>query len=227
MKLQTSPRNFPVSLLDKLFSQIESETPEVTSDGRICLVVGLGNPGPEYNGTRHNVGFELVDRLAAERDLKWKRDRKFRSKIASANASLVLTKPLTYMNLSGNAVARLQRFHKLDPDQILVVYDDVDLPIGRIRFRPEGSAGGHNGIKSLIEYLGTKEFPRLKIGIGSAGGRGEMVGHVLGKFSQEEREELEKVLAIAQDGVNCALSAGLDRAMNQFNGRTTNSEEES
>ncbi len=216
-----------MSLLDKLFSQIESETPEVTSDGRIRLVVGLGNPGPEYDGTRHNVGFELVDRLAAERDLKWKRDRKFRSKIASANASLVLTKPLTYMNLSGNAVARLQRFHKLDPDQILVVYDDVDLPIGRIRFRPEGSAGGHNGIKSLIEYLGTKEFPRLKIGIGSAGGRGEMVGHVLGKFSQEEREELEKVLAIAQDGVNCALSAGLNRAMNQFNGRTTNSEEES
>lgn len=227
MKLQTSPRNFPVSLLDKLFSQIESETPKVTSDGRIRLVVGLGNPGPEYDGTRHNVGFELVDRLAAERDLKWKRDRKFRSKIASANASLVLTKPLTYMNLSGNAVARLQRFHKLDPDQILVVYDDVDLPIGRIRFRPEGSAGGHNGIKSLIEYLGTKEFPRLKIGIGSASGRGEMVGHVLGKFSQEEREELEKVLAIAQDGVNCALSAGLDRAMNQFNGRTTNSEKES
>lgn len=216
-----------MSLLDKLFSQIESETPEVTSDGRIRLVVGLGNPGPEYDGTRHNVGFELVDRLAAERDLKWKRDRKFRSKIASANASLVLTKPLTYMNLSGNAVARLQRFHKLDPDQILVVYDDVDLPIGRIRFRPEGSAGGHNGIKSLIEYLGTKEFPRLKIGIGSAGGRGEMVGHVLGKFSQEEREELEKVLAIAQDGVNCALSAGLNRAMNQFNGRTTNSEKES
>jgi PTH1 family peptidyl-tRNA hydrolase len=216
-----------VSLLNKLFSQIESETPEANSDGRIRLVVGLGNPGPEYDGTRHNVGFELLDLLAAERDWKWKRERKFRAKVAAANASLVLTKPLTYMNLSGNAVSRLQRFHKLDPDQILVVYDDVDLPIGRIRFRPEGSAGGHNGIKSLIEYLGTKEFPRLKIGIGSAGGRGEMVDHVLGKFSQEEREELEKVLAIAQDGVNCALSAGLDRAMNQFNGRTTNSEEES
>ena len=215
-----------MSLLDKLFSQIESETPEVTSEGRIRLVVGLGNPGPEYDGTRHNVGFELVDRLAAERDLKWKRDRKFRAKIASANASLVLTKPLTYMNLSGNAVARLQRFHKLDPDQILVVYDDVDLPIGRIRFRPEGSAGGHNGIKSLIEYLSTKEFPRLKIGIGSASGRGEMVGHVLGKFSQEEREELEKVLAIAQDGVNCALSAGLDMAMNQFNRRSELPEQE-
>lgn len=220
-----------MSLLDKLFSQIESETdsqtPGSNPDSRIRLVVGLGNPGPEYDGTRHNVGFDLVDRLAAERDLKWKRERKFRAKIASTNASLVLAKPLTYMNLSGNAVARLQRFHKLDPDQILVVYDDVDLPIGRIRFRPEGSAGGHNGIKSLIEYLGTKEFPRLKIGIGSAGGRGEMIGHVLGKFSQEERKELEKVLAIAQDGVNCALSAGLDRAMNQFNGRTTNSEEPS
>lgn len=216
-----------MSLLDKIFSQIESEAPEPNPDSRIRLVVGLGNPGPEYDGTRHNVGFDLVDRLAAERDFKWKRERKFRAKIASANTSLVLAKPLTYMNLSGNAVARLQRFHKLAPDQILVVYDDVDLPIGRIRFRPEGSAGGHNGIKSLIEFLGTKEFPRLKIGIGSAGGREEMIGHVLGKFSAEECEELEKVLAIAQDGVNCALSAGLDRAMNQFNGRSTISEGES
>ena len=189
------------------------------------MVVGLGNPGPEYDKTRHNIGFELVDEMAKERDLKWRRDRKFRAKITSTTSSLILAKPITYMNLSGTAVARLARFHKLKPDQILVVYDDVDLPIGRLRFRANGSAGGHNGIKSIIEYLGTKEFARLKIGIGAAGGREAMVGHVLGRFDQEEWREMQKVLAIAADGVNCALSDGLDAAMNQFNRRTEKTED--
>ncbi|MEM6916734.1 MAG: aminoacyl-tRNA hydrolase [Verrucomicrobiota bacterium] len=206
-----------MSLLDKIFSKIEEETPQ--GDGRIRLVVGLGNPGPEYEGTRHNIGFDLVDRLAAERDWKWNRERKFRAKTAAAGSSLLFAKPLTYMNLSGNAVSRLTRFYKLDPDQILVVYDDVDLPLGKIRFRANGSAGGHNGIKSIIEYLGTKEFPRLKLGIGAAGHPGGMVDHVLGRFSEEEARELEKVLAIASDGVNYALSAGLSAAMNQYNRR--------
>lgn len=211
-----------MSLLDRIFSQIETDVPE--DAGRIRLVVGLGNPGPEYDRTRHNIGFELVDLMVAARSWKWKRDRKFRAKTASENAGLIFAKPLTYMNLSGNAVARLQRFYKLEPDQVLVVYDDVDLPVGRLRFRSNGSSGGHNGIKSIIEYLGTKDFPRLKIGVGSAGGRQEMVGHVLGRFPEEERKEIEKVLAIAEDGVNCALSAGLDRAMNQFNQRKDNPE---
>lgn len=201
-----------MSLLNKLFS---NSTPEPAGDG-IRLIVGLGNPGPEYDGTRHNVGFDLVDRLAKERGLKWERNSKFKAKTAGSPADGVLAKPLTFMNLSGNAAARLARFYKLKPEQILVVYDDVDLPIGRIRFRANGSAGGHNGIKSIIEYLGTNEFPRLKIGIGASGEEG-MVGHVLGRFSEEEREELEKVLAIAADGVNCALSSGLDAAMNEFN----------
>ncbi|MEM9016198.1 MAG: aminoacyl-tRNA hydrolase [Verrucomicrobiota bacterium] len=207
-----------MSLLDRLFSQIEAETPE--GAGHIRLVVGLGNPGPEYEKTRHNVGFELLDLLAEDRGWKWKRERKFRAKIASETSALNLCKPLTYMNLSGNSVARIARFHKLEPAQILVVYDDVDLPIGRIRFRASGSAGGHNGIKSIIQNLATDAFPRLKIGIGSAGGRGAMVDHVLGRFQPEEWEEIEKVLAIAADGVNCALSAGLDSAMNQFNQRS-------
>ncbi len=186
-------------------------------NGQIRLVVGLGNPGPEYDGTRHNIGFDLVDQIAANRSLKWSRDRKFRARTASAGGTLILAKPITFMNLSGNAVARLCKFYKLKPDQILVVYDDVDLPIGKMRFRANGSAGGHNGIKSLIEYLGTNEFPRLKLGIGAAGHPGGMVDHVLGKFSAEEARELEKVLAIAEDGVNCALSAGLSAAMNQYN----------
>ena len=211
-----------MSLLDRIFSQLPD--PVDKDGGHIRLVVGLGNPGPQYDKTRHNIGFELVDEIAKERDLKWKRDRKFRAKIASTTSSLVLAKPVTYMNLSGNAVARLARFHKLKPDQILVAYDDVDLPIGRLRFRANGSAGGHNGIKSIIEYLGTKEFARLKIGIGAAGGREAMVGHVLGRFDLEEWREMQKVLAIAADGVNCALSDGLDAAMNQFNRRTEKKE---
>ena len=207
-----------VSLLDQIFSQLPENCE--SDDGHIRLVVGLGNPGPEYDTTRHNIGFELVNKMAKAKDLIWKRDRKFRAKIASATSSLVLAKPITYMNLSGNAVARLARFHKLQPDQILAVYDDVDLPIGRLRFRASGSAGGNNGIKSIIECLGTDTFPRLKIGIGSAGGQDAMVGHVLGRFNEEEWDKMQKVLAIAVDGVNCALSDGLDAAMNQFNRRT-------
>lgn len=207
-----------MSLLDRFFSN-ESPDDSAQTDG-IRLVVGLGNPGPEYDKTRHNIGFDLVDRLAAESGKKWVRDRKFRSKISDPPTFPLLAKPLTYMNLSGNAVARIGRKHGLDPSQILVVYDDVALPVGRLRFRAGGSSGGHNGIKSIIEYLGTDEFPRLKIGIGSADPDDGMVDHVLGKFSDSEWEEMEKILAIATDAVNCALSAGLNSAMNEFNGRT-------
>lgn len=207
-----------MSLLDRLFSPKEPDN-SVSTDG-IRLVVGLGNPGPEYEKTRHNIGFELVDKLAAEAGKKWARDRKLRAKISDPPAFPLFAKPLTYMNLSGNAVARIARQHKLAPDQILVVYDDVALPVGKIRFRANGSAGGHNGIKSIIEFLGTNEFPRLKIGIGAAGSDDGMVDHVLGKFSESEWEEMEKILAIATDAVNCALSAGLISAMNEFNGRS-------
>mgnify|MGYP001798970628 CR=1 FL=1 len=207
-----------MSIFDRFLPQAPSETPPPS--GGIRLVVGLGNPGEQYDQTRHNIGFELVDRIAVAEALKWARERKFRAKIAKQSASLILCKPLTYMNLSGNSVARIARFHRLKPEQILIAYDDVDLPLGRLRFRAEGSAGGHNGIKSIIEYLGTKQFPRLKIGVGKAQGSHDMVDHVLGRFTDEESPEVEKVLAIAQDGVSCALSAGLDAAMNAFNNRS-------
>lgn len=206
-----------VSFLDRFISRPDSGDPPAS--GGIRLVVGLGNPGPEYEKTRHNIGFELVDLLARGHGLKWAKEHKFRAKVAADGSRLIFAKPLTYMNLSGNSVARLAVHYKLLPEQILVVCDDISLPIGSLRFRANGSAGGHNGIKSLIEYLGTDTFPRLKIGIGSHLDNEALTDHVLGRFSEEEWGEMEKVLAIAVDGVNCALSAGLDSAMNQFNRR--------
>jgi len=206
-----------VSFLDRFISRPGSgDSPDL---GGIRLVVGLGNPGPEYEKTRHNIGFELVDLLAKDHGLKWEKEHKFRAKVAADGNRLIFAKPLTYMNLSGNAVTRLAVHYRVLPEQILVLYDDVSLPVGSLRFRANGSAGGHNGIKSIIEYLGIDAFPRLKIGIGSRVDNEALTDHVLGRFSEEEWSEMEKVLAIAVDGVNYALSAGLESAMNQFNRR--------
>ena len=205
-----------MSLLDRIFSQLPDPVDE--DGGHIRLVVGLGNPGPEYDKTRHNIGFELVDEMAKARDLKWKRDRKFRAKIASATSALVLAKPITYMNLSGRAVAAAARFYKIPAEKILVVYDDVALPLGQQRFRMTGGSGGHNGIQSLITELGSQDFPRLKIGIGGVHGS-RLTGHVLGRFREEERDVAEKALASAVDAVQVALSEGVSKAANRYNVR--------
>jgi len=210
-----------VSLLDRFFSSADPVTPSEIGPG-IRLVVGLGNPGPEYERTRHNIGFELVDLMVSQRGVKWQRESKLKAKIAVDGAGVCWAKPLTYMNLSGTAVARIARSRGLHPNQILVVYDDIALPFGRLRFRAEGSAGGHNGIKSMLAALATESFARLRMGIGEsrdAGHEGGLVEHVLGRFSPEEWPEAEKMLAIAADGVNCVLSDGLAAAMNRFNRR--------
>ncbi len=185
----------------------------------IRMVVGLGNPGKQYEKTRHNIGFEILDILAADRNWSWEVEKKWKALVARQGSDLVLVKPQTFMNLSGEAVAKIARFFKVEPSEVLVVYDDVDLPLGKLRFRKSGSAGGHNGIKSIIQCLGGDGFPRLKFGIGHSGGGRKMIGHVLGKFSEDEQNELEKNMARATEGVNCALSAGLDAAMNTFNQR--------
>ncbi|MCB1086473.1 MAG: aminoacyl-tRNA hydrolase [Verrucomicrobiae bacterium] len=186
------------------------------------LVIGLGNPGPRYVGTRHNVGFDLVERLAAERGLRWQTEKKWKTEISrTPDGRLVLAKPQTFMNLSGEAVIRIGSFYKIPPAAMLVIHDDVDLPLGRLRLRASGSAGGHNGLKSLIQHLGTDAFPRLKFGVGRAGEgdaiRREMIDHVLGRFDAAEADPLEKSLARATDAVNYALSHGLAAAMNRFN----------
>ena len=184
-------------------------------EAEIKLIVGLGNPGQKYDGTRHNVGFEVVDELARRAGATFAKHLKWRAQICKHPLGLLM-KPHTFMNESGISVGAALRFHKWQPENVLVIYDDVALPFGDLRFRMKGSAGGHNGIKSLINHLGGDNFPRLKFGIGSSQ-QGAMVGHVLGKFDTEERKVLENRLATAADAVQVALSQGLVQAANLYN----------
>lgn len=177
------------------------------------LVVGLGNPGREYAGTRHNIGFMILDRLAAAAGVSF---RKEGQAALAKTGDLLLCQPLSFMNVSGEVVGPLVRFHKWEPAQVLVVLDDMALPLGKLRLRPGGSAGGHNGLKSIIAHLGTTEVPRLRIGIGEAE-HGEAVGHVLGRFAPEEREPLAAGLTRALEAIDCVHRNGLPAAMNQFN----------
>lgn len=185
----------------------------------IKLIVGLGNPGRKYEDTRHNIGFLVLDRLASGCGAEMTNHLRWRAHVAKvAGQGAVLMKPQTFMNESGQSVGAALRFYKWEPEQVLVVYDDVALPFGSLRFRMAGSAGGHNGIKSIISHLGSDRFPRLKLGIGGAK-PGGMVGHVLGKFSTGERNELENTLASAAEAVQFALSNGVEAAANSFNTR--------
>lgn len=193
---------------------------------KIRVVIGLGNPGREYDNTRHNVGFEVVDLLARQSGVSWSTEKKWEAEVART-ADTLLVKPQTYMNLSGKAVSAICRFHKIEASEILVVYDDIDLELGRLRLKASGSPAGHNGVKSLIQSLGTQKFARVKFGIGRTGDSvpdgakggvgGDLSGYVLGKFSGTDREELEKRVARAADAVKCALSQGLTAAMNVYN----------
>ena len=178
------------------------------------LIVGLGNPGREYEQTRHNVGFMVLDKLAARSGAPWRTEKKWKAQVADCEG-VVCCKPASFMNLSGNPVHGVAHFFKVPPAETLVVYDDLALPLGKLRFRPDGSAGGHNGMQSVIEHLGTTEIPRLRIGIGAA--EGGMVSHVLGRFAPEERPELEAALERAADAIAFAQNRGLQAAMNQFN----------
>jgi len=185
----------------------------------LYLVVGLGNPGEEYAGTRHNVGFMVLDRLLLGSDASFKREKRWYSKVAKmADGPVVYMKPQTFMNVSGKAVAAALRYQKLSPANLLIVYDDVDLPFGRLRFREQGSAGGHNGIRSIISLTGTDMFPRLKVGVGreTAGSKG-LAEHVLEKFAPEEAGALENCLDHAVDAVTYALAHGVRVAMGRFN----------
>ena len=197
---------------------------ETTSSGLNAprLIVGLGNPGETYRDTRHNIGFMVLDEIARRMGAAFREEKRWSGLVAKFTGGYLL-KPLTFMNDSGRSVQSVGHFYKASPAQTLVVYDDVDLPLGRLRFRTSGSAAGHNGIRSLIASLGSDEFPRLKVGISPADGRpaGErMVGHVLGKFRTEEQPALQTVIQRAADAVLSVVDSGLEAAMNVFNRQT-------
>lgn len=185
------------------------------------LIVGLGNPGAEYAHTRHNAGFMLADLLARRWNADWNYEKKFQSRLAKTERDgkrLILCEPQTFMNLSGIAVGAVVRFLQLPLPQLLVAVDDADLPLGEIRLRPGGSSGGHHGLESIEQHLGTREYARLRIGIGRKDSRREISGHVLGRLNASEMAVMEQVLARAADQVECWLAHGLPKAMSLFNG---------
>ena len=184
------------------------------------LVVGLGNPGQKYANTRHNMGFLTVDLLAEKAGVKLNKV-KFKSAyniLPFAGCKCLVMKPQTYMNLSGEAVREAMQFYKIPADHVLVIYDDVSLPVGKLRVRPTGSAGGHNGIKNIIAHLGTQDFPRVKIGTGApAGGGADMIDWVIGEPSKAEEKVLLESFEKAVDAAACIIEHGCQKAMNDFN----------
>jgi peptidyl-tRNA hydrolase, PTH1 family len=185
------------------------------------LIVGLGNPGADYAKTRHNAGFLLVEKLAGRWKSGWKHERKFQARVCRVERDgkkVLLAEPQTFMNLSGEAVGALVKFYQVPVGNILVVVDDADLPLGEIRLRPGGGTGGHHGLESVMQHLGSREYARLRIGIGRKDESRQITGHVLGKFGAAENALLEKVLDRAANQLECWLEHGLQKAMSQFNG---------
>lgn len=183
------------------------------------LVAGLGNPGRQYAGTRHNAGFLVVDELARRAAAPFRFESKWDAEVAECGGRLLM-KPQTFMNLSGESVGNYARYRRLDPSEVLVVIDDAALPFGDLRFRRSGSAGGHNGLESVLVHLGTESVPRLRFGIGGAA-PGALHEHVLGKFLPEELPALEAAVSRAADAVEHANAHGLEAAMNTYNQKPT------
>lgn len=184
------------------------------------LVAGLGNVGDKYEGTRHNVGFEVADELGERGNFPIQRlkHKALTQSAEIAGARVLVMKPVTYMNLSGEAVGDAARFYKVPPERVLVVCDDVSLPLGKLRLRKGGSAGGHNGLKSIIQHLGTDQFPRLKIGVGGKPDPDyDLADWVLGKFHGPDRKVMDETVRRAADAVECILKDGCEKAMNRFN----------
>jgi len=194
------------------------------------LIVGLGNPGGEYAKTRHNAGFLVAERLADRWHANWSYEKKFNARLARVerdDCRALLCEPRTFMNSSGEAVGAVMNFYQATAARLLVVVDDADLPLGEIRLRPAGSSGGHHGLESIEQHLGTRDYARLRIGIGRQDGAREITGYVLGRFSSTESELVDKVLTVACDQVECWLNSGIQKAMSQFNGAVVDPEKES
>lgn len=183
------------------------------------LIVGLGNPGGEYEKTRHNIGFMIVDQIAKDASASFKKGRNAAVETSAhiAGQSVILAKPLTFMNNSGSAVAGLVNYYDIDLDRLLIIMDEVELPFGRLRVRKQGGSAGHNGMKSIIQHLNSKDFARLRIGIGTEYAKKDMSKFVLSNFSRNEQQELDFIVGTSVDVVHSFIRNGIDRTMNTFN----------
>ena len=185
------------------------------------VIAGLGNPGREYEGTRHNVGFMTLDALADKYNIDV-REKAFKGLIGKGvieGNKVILVKPQTYMNLSGECIRQVMDYYKVDPAEFIVIYDDISLVPGGIRIRKKGSAGGHNGIKNIIAHLGTQEFPRVRIGVGEKPARMDLADYVLGHFSTEDRAKVEEAIGHAMDATVLMMQGDVDKAMNDYNSK--------
>ncbi|MBR3051799.1 MAG: aminoacyl-tRNA hydrolase [Selenomonadaceae bacterium] len=193
------------------------------------IFVGLGNPTPEYAATKHNVGFMLADKIAAKISATdWR--EKFNALVAESfldGEKILIVKPQTFMNLSGEAVAPIVNFYKIDAANLIVAHDDMDLPLGMIRLRPKGSSGGHRGVESIIQLLGTQSFPRVRIGVGRPPENWTVNHHVLSPFTQEDADKISVALDELVPAVLCIFSEGINNAMNKFNPRKVKAHEQS
>ena len=210
-----------MATLDELFAKIAAGRKPAPAGPVEYLIVGLGNPGPKYNGTRHNAGFMALDALAEKLGT---RVEKLQFKALTGDAVIggkrvLLLKPGTFMNLSGQAVQEAAAFHKVPMDRVLVLMDDISLPVGALRIRKKGSAGGHNGLKNIIYLTGRDDFPRVKIGVGQKPHPDyDLADWVLGKFTGEDKKTIEAAFKRAADAIECILDQGIDRGMGKFNG---------
>jgi PTH1 family peptidyl-tRNA hydrolase len=185
----------------------------------MILIAGLGNPGKEYENTRHNVGFLTIDKIAEEVGVKITK-KGFQSLYNLGQfeeSKILLLKPQTYMNNCGNALREAREFYKIDTDKIIVIHDEIDLPLGRIKLKKDGGSAGHNGIKSIIANIGSNNFARVRVGVGKPYDKNNVIKHVLSGFSKEERQQLPEVIESARDSVFAIIMSGIEKAMNEFN----------
>lgn len=185
------------------------------------LIAGLGNPGTEYAATRHNIGFDMVTYLGDQYHipLRSRENKAIVGKGVIGGQKVMLAQPETFMNLSGESIRALLDYYKTDREKLVIIYDDISLPVGQVRVRPKGSAGGHNGIKNIIQHLGTEEFARIRIGVGAKPEGGDLVKHVLGRFSREEDGMIRDVFALAEEALLAMLNEDVAAAMNRVNGK--------
>ena len=182
------------------------------------LIIGIGNVGKEYDNTRHNIGFKVIDNYAGKNNINMN-NKKFNASFGEVRMNgdrIIFIKPLTYVNLSGESIIKFIEYFNIEIEKILVICDDVNLPLGTVRLRKKGSAGGHNGLKNIIFNLATFEFPRLKLGVGAA--TNDLVSHVLGRFNEDEFKVIKKSIELSEEIIDCFIKEGIDSAMNKFNG---------